>query len=130
MADKMAGKQNMDDLLDDLFAEAKADSAPAPTEDFMARILADAERLQPEAPQVSASPGMAPSRGLFATLFATLGGWQGTGGLVAATMASVWIGFSGADSLTVEGLQAVVSGNTDFYLSDLGGDFSFDLGEG
>ena len=50
--------------------------------------------------------------------------------LVAATMASVWIGFSGAENLTVDGLQAIVSGDTDFYLSDLGGDFSFDFGEG
>lgn len=127
MADKMAGKQNMDDLLDDLFAEAKSDEAAMPSDDFMARVLADAEALQLPAPEVAAPTR---SRGLLQTLFDTIGGWQGTGGLVAATMASVWIGFSGAENLTVDGLQAIVSGDTDFYLSDLGGDFSFDFGEG
>ena len=127
MADKMAGKQNMDDLLDDLFAEARRDQAGAPSDDFMARVLADAEALQPAAPTDAQS---VKSRGLLQVLFDTIGGWQGAGGLVAATMASVWIGFSGAESLTVDGLQAIVSGDTDFYLSDLGGDFSFDFGEG
>lgn len=117
----------MDDLLDDLFAEAKSDAAGAPSEDFMARVLADAEALQPPAPELAES---VKRRGLLQALFDTLGGWQGTGGLVAATMASVWIGFSGAESLTVDSLQAIVSGDTEFYLSDLGGDFSFDFGEG
>lgn len=128
MADKMAKQQNMDDLMDDLFAEAGSDPAAAPTDDFMARILADAEGLQPSAstPELS-SPR---PRNLLQALFDTLGGWQGTGGLVAATMASVWIGFSGAENLTVDGLQAMVSGDTEFYLSDLGGDLSFDFGEG
>lgn len=119
----------MDDLLDDLFAEAKAEAKDSGlvTDDFMARVLADAEALQPVA--VAVAPPVR-SRSLLRAIFDTIGGWQGTGGLVAATMASVWIGFSGADALTVEGLQAIVSGDTDFYLSDLGGDFSFDFGEG
>lgn len=128
MADKMAGKQNMDDLLDDLFAEARRDQSGAPSDDFMARILADAEAMQPAAPPAVANP--VKPRGLLQLIFDTIGGWQGAGGLVAATMASVWIGFSGAENLTVDGLQAIVSGDTDFYLSDLGGDFSFDFGEG
>jgi len=127
MADKMAQDPNMDDLMDSLFAEAKGDAAGVPSDDFMARVLADAEALQPAA--VDLTEPVKP-RGLLQVLFETIGGWQGTGGLVAATMASVWIGFSGADVLSVEGLQAVVSGDTDFYLSDLGGDFSFDFGEG
>ena len=127
MADKMAEQQNMDNLLDDLFAEAKSDTAMIPSDDFMARVLADAETLQPEVVPIAAP---VKPRGLLQSLFDTIGGWQGTGGLVAATMASVWIGFSGAENLTVDGLQAMVSGDTEFYLSDLGGDFSFDIGEG
>jgi len=127
MAEHQADKQNMDDLLDDLFAEAKEDDQARVTDDFMARVLADAEALQP-AP-VFAAPA-AQRRILLQLIFETIGGWQGTGGLVAATMASVWIGFSGTDLLTVEGLQAVVSGDTDFYLSDLGGDFSIEFEEG
>jgi hypothetical protein len=57
-------------------------------------------------------------------LFDTIGGWQGTGGLMAATMASVFIGFSGADALTLDGLQTVLTGDTESYISDFSGGFS------
>lgn len=127
MADNRADEQNMDDLLGDLFAEAKGQDAGLVSDDFMARVLADAEALQPSA-MIAAAP--ARPRGLLQLVFDTVGGWQGTGGLVAATMASVWIGFSGGDLLTVEGLQTVVSGDTDFYLSDLSGDYGLEFGEG
>ncbi len=117
----------MDDPFEDLFAEAKAEGDGLVTDDFLARVLAEAEALQPAMP--SAAPPLQ-SRSLMQVIFDTIGGWQGTGGLVAATMASVWIGFSGADVLSLEDLQTFVSGDTEFYLSDLGGDFSFDFGEG
>lgn len=127
MAEKNTDLSKMDDMLEDLFGAAKSDPAAQPSDQLMARVLTDADALQPAA--VVFGPPVK-QRGLLRGLFETLGGWQGTGGLVAATMASVWIGFSGADALTLEGLQAAVSGDTDFYLTDLGGDFSFDFGEG
>lgn len=124
----MTDKKSMDDLLDDMFAEARTDDTAQPSDDFMARMLAEATALQP--PAVDLAPEPAPRRGLLQLIYDTVGGWQGASGLMAATMASVWIGFSGAETLTVEGLQAVISGDTEYYLSDLGGDFSFDFEEG
>lgn len=117
----------MDDLLDNMFAEARTGDAAQPSDDFMARMLAEAEAHQPPAAIIAPEPAR---RGLWQLIYDTVGGWQGASGLVAATMASVWIGFSGAETLTVEGLQAVISGDTEYYLSDLGGDFSFDFEEG
>lgn len=58
---------------------------------LMARVLADAERAQ----RVDiAAP---PSPGLWAVVRSNLGGWQGLGGLVAATCAGFWIGISPPD---------------------------------
>ncbi|GAA6206908.1 hypothetical protein NBRC116601_02010 [Cognatishimia sp. WU-CL00825] len=128
----MADKNPMDDMLDGLFAEAKADPRAQVDMGLMTRVLDEADRLQPVAPTpASAKPlNSAPRRPLAQVLYDILGGWQGTSGLVAATMASVWIGFSGADSLSVESFQAVISGDAEYYLSDLSGEFSFDSEEG
>ncbi|MDC0736687.1 hypothetical protein N6L24_00200 [Cognatishimia sp. SS12] len=122
----MADKDPMDDMLNNLFEEARGAPDAAPGDDLMARVLADAIALQP----VPAVVADRPRRSLMRAIFDAVGGWQGTSGLVAATMASVWIGFAGTDTLTLEGLQAVVGGDTDYYLSDLGGDFSFTIEEG
>lgn len=124
---RMTDKQSMDDLLDNMFAEARTGDAAQPSDDFKARMLAEAEVHQPPAAIIAPEPAR---RGLWQLIYDTVGGWQGASGLVAATMASVWIGFSGAETLTVEGLQAVISGDTEYYLSDLGGDFSFVFEEG
>lgn len=118
---RMTEKNDMDALLNDLFTEAKSAPDAQVSDDFMARILADAEALQPKPPEVAT----AAQRGFWASLFDTLGGWQGTGGLVAATMASVFVGFSGAEALTVEGLQSVLSGDAESYVSDFSGGFTF-----
>ncbi|WP_370231323.1 hypothetical protein [Cognatishimia sp.] len=117
----MTEKNEMDALLDDLFAEAKEAPEAQVSDDFMARMLAEAEAHQPKPADLAAAP---PARGFWASLFDTLGGWQGTGGLVAATMASVFIGFSGAEALTLDGLQSVITGDTESYLSDFSGGFS------
>lgn len=74
---------------------APARSAPAPSDDLMARILGDAakvsaDRLGP----VLTAPDPAPRRGLIATLIAAIGGWPVLGGMATATMAGVWLGFS------------------------------------
>ena len=124
----MAEKNGKDDFLDDLFAEARNDGAAEVSSDLMMRVLADAEALQPDPEALSVAP--APRRSLIRSFFDALGGWQGTSGLVAATMASVWIGFNGADTLSLDGLQTVISVDADYYLSDLGGDFVFDIEEG
>lgn len=117
----MTEKNDMDALLDDLFSEAKSAPEAQVSDDFMARMLAEAEAHQPKPAELAAPQ---PQRGFWASLFETLGGWQGTGGLVAATMASVFIGFSGAEAFTLDGLQSVITGDTESYLSDFSGGFS------
>lgn len=120
----MTDKHEMDALLDDLFAEAKGDPDAAVSDAFMARMVDEALRHQPQAASLSSTT---PDRGFWASLFDTIGGWQGTGGLMAATMASVFIGFSGAEALTIEGLQTVLGVDTEYYMTDLTG--GFDLTE-
>ncbi len=122
----MTDKDKMDGFLEDLFAEAQTDADAQVSDDFMARMLAEAEAYQPAALE----PVATPQRSLSRALFDTLGGWQGASGLVAATMASVWVGFAGAESLSIDGLQAVLSGDFEFYLLDVGTEFSFELEEG
>lgn len=70
-----------------------ARDAPADVSDaLMARVLADAEGFRPV---------MAPPRqpGIWERLADLVGGWQGMGGLVAATCVGVWIGLSPPDAL-------------------------------
>ncbi len=122
--------KHMDDLLNDLFAEAKTDQSATPSDDFMARMLAQAEAHQPEPAPLAAPVAPEKSRGFLAGLFDMVGGWQGASGLAAATVASVVIGFNGADALTIDGLQTIIAGDADYYLSDLSGDFSFEFDEG
>ena len=87
--------------LDELFAEARQ-VRPVVSLDLMARIMADAAAVQSEriAPIVTATPEQV---GFFAGLWSALGGWGGAGGLAAATMAGLWIGFappSGLESVS------------------------------
>lgn len=73
--------------VDAMLAAAKA-APPAVPDALMARVLADADALQPR----PAAPAVAP--GLWIRLSDAFGGWQGMGGLVAATCAGIWIGWS------------------------------------
>lgn len=81
------------EALEALLDAARAHPPEVP-EALMARVLADADGLQPngDARQV-ARPSV---RERLADL---LGGWQGMGGLVAAACAGVWIGWSPPDAL-------------------------------
>ncbi|EYD75489.1 Dihydroorotate dehydrogenase [Rubellimicrobium mesophilum DSM 19309] len=76
------------DDLENLFSEARA-LRPEPGDDLMARILADAEAVAAERERpvrpVSAGPG-------WRNWLRTLGGWPAVGGLVASTVAGLWIG--------------------------------------
>ena len=101
--------QNEIDLtdLDALFEEAKSQDAP---EDLMARVLEDALAAQP-VPIARVKPG------LRAQIAAVLGGWQGIGGLVAATCAGIWIGITPPANLPV-GLEGIV-GVESFEIDDV-----------
>lgn len=80
-----------DDIaLERLFAAGRA--GPQPTDDFMARILADAAQQAAPLPQ-------APRRrsGVLATLLASIGGWPAAAGMATAAATGVWLGFSSPD---------------------------------
>ncbi len=84
--------------LDDLFAAARR-AAPEPSPGFLARVIADAEAVQEAAEAVPVRRSAAPSGGLMAALRGMFGGWGALGGMLTATVAGIWIGFSGADQL-------------------------------
>ncbi len=72
-------------MIDALLAAAR-EARPEVPEALMARVLADAENAQPRrAP---------PALPIWARIADLVGGWQGMGGLVAATCAGIWIGWS------------------------------------
>ena len=74
--------------LDGLFAETRS-ARPVPGEDLMARILADADAVA--AARERPVPA-APARLAWRDWLVTLGGWPAVGGLVASTVAGLWIG--------------------------------------
>lgn len=83
--------------LDDIFASARRTKV-APSDDFMARILADAEDVSqswaiPEAPQRDTE-----TTNILAVMWSLIGGWAGTGGLAAAAVAGVWLGIAPPDA--------------------------------
>ncbi len=82
--------------LDDLLAEARGlRSEPGP--DLMARILLDAEQVTAELTAVRQVPS---SGGAWRDWLRLLGGWPTVGGLVASTLAGLWIGVAQPASLS------------------------------
>ncbi len=103
-----------DDMLDDIFAEARA-VAPTPSDDLMARVLPDATSPQP----VSAPPRRM-------RLWEMIGGWPALGALVTATVAGVWVGI--APPATVETYAAQLFGE-EISVSLLSDGAFFDTGD-
>lgn len=94
---------------------------PVPPDDLMARVLADAQALQP-AP-VAVAPSVPARRG-WESFVEMIGGWPGIGGLATAGVAGLWIGF--APPVSLETLAAEILGTTEV-INLLG--TSFDLQE-
>lgn len=92
-----------DDKLDALFAQART-AAPEPSVDLMARVLADAEAVQPKS-----AVETAPEGGFWARFMDAIGGWPAASGLAAATVAGVWVGI--APPASVEDLTASLLGD-------------------
>ncbi len=83
----------MDDELEMMFAAAADQPLPA---GLSARILADAEALQPRRatlapPRAPSLAARRPTGGAFG-LLQTIGGWRGATGLTAAMLAGLWVG--------------------------------------
>ena len=77
--------------LDALFAQATNDVGTQPSEAFMTRVVTDALAQQP-------MPQFVPPS-LWEQITSMVGGWQGMGGLVAATCAGFWIGINPPEGL-------------------------------
>jgi hypothetical protein len=74
--------------LDDLFAAARERRAE-PEPGLLARIVADADHVAAERDAPRPAPAMP---GLWRDWMRALGGWPTVGGLVASTLAGLWIG--------------------------------------
>jgi len=115
------------DPLKAYFDAGKA-ARPEPGDALMARIMADADRVQAERAAAPA-PEPTPRRGRLGWLAAALGGWPAMAGLAAATVAGLWIGVSAPAGLT--GIaQEVIAGSDGAYLIDLDPDATFVLADG
>lgn len=113
--------------LNAFFAAAKRDELLEPSSELMARILNDAEAVQATSPRLEVENRS--FRGVWAQFVAVIGGWPSLIGLAAATVASVWIGFSASEVLFSEGVSGLLSQNSDGYLLFLDGEDFFELEE-
>ncbi len=94
------GNEFRDSDLDDLLSGA-TQTVVAPSDDLMARIQADADGVLDEQQAAQSAALSKPRPGIFAGLFASLGGWPAMAGLTTATVAGIWIGYASPDALTV-----------------------------
>jgi hypothetical protein len=92
-----------DDMLDDLFAQARGTS-PVPSDALMARVIADADAIQPRA---VAAPVARP--GLMMRMLDAIGGWPAVSGLAMATVAGIWVGV--APPASVQDVTAAMMGD-------------------
>jgi len=83
-----------DTALEALFADARAETAPS--DDLIARVLADADAVQAGFAEPVAAPP-APTRGWFAEVIASLGGWAGASGVALAGVTGIMLGFYAPD---------------------------------
>lgn len=104
-----------DDMLDDLFSEARK-VRPDPSEALVARVLADAASQPRRA--------IAPKPALIDRLLDMIGGWPAAGGLVAATFSGLWIGV--APPASVEDFTAAMLGEQ-VAVGILSEDIAFDM---
>ncbi len=109
-----------EDMLDDIFAQARA-ATPAPSDDLMARVLTDAEDVQP-----GNLLGAAQRPSLWSRMSDAIGGWPAVSGLAAATVAGVWVGI--APPAQVEDLTASFIGD-EISINLFSTDLAFDAGE-
>lgn len=84
-----------DAFLDRYFAEAKAEDIPD-QDRLMQRVMLDAEAALAVAPRPMPKVERAP---FWAGWLEAIGGWPATGGLVAATVAGLWIGVASPGAL-------------------------------
>jgi hypothetical protein len=104
------------------FEAARADG-PEPSDALMARVLADAEALQPR----PADPPR--GGGAWAEVWRLLGGWPAAAGLAAAGVAGLWIGAAPPEVLA-PGIERLAGGGGAFVLPSPEAGFALALDEG
>lgn len=88
----MVDDSKKEDGLEMFFAEAQADTARNPSNDLMARVLADAADVQAASlEQGAVTP--ATTGGGFTSVLSAIGGWFGASGVVAAGLTGLVMGF-------------------------------------
>lgn len=97
----MKMSKSNDQILDDLFALGQS-KTPQPSDDLMARIMADAQSVQ-------FAPAL-PRRSAWASFFEMIGGWPSVGGLAMAGVTGIWFGV--APPATVSTFAADLIGTT------------------
>ena len=122
----MADKRPLDDSeLDSLFGVAMT-RATAPSDDLVARILADAEA---QVSRVAEVPKVRPE-GFLATILAGIGGWPAAAGLATATVAGLAIGLNAPDTLDTLSVGYFYATDSSYQLEDLLPSYGDLLGEG
>lgn len=112
----------------EVFMAAARAARPDPSDDLMARIMTDAFAAMP-APGGVTHSGV----GLGARVRAIFGGWGSMGGLVATTLAGVWIGFAAPGplaTLTTDVLSATAASASTVDTVELMPEFDDFLSEG
>ncbi len=120
----MIEKDSENKLVDVLLDVAK-DDAPRPSNDLMARVLADAVTTQAGFARV---PPQTPTPPIWHDLFRFLGGWPAMAGLATATVAGVWLGVFPPGFLP-DATDAYLGLDDAVYLIDTDVGLGFDLAE-
>ncbi|TNF23246.1 MAG: hypothetical protein EP318_00725 [Rhodobacteraceae bacterium] len=98
MSEKDREEAFLDALLDDE-RRLRSGADPEVPAGLMARVLADAERVQAGF-VTQALPQPAPRAGLWAQIGAVLGGWPALAGLAAASVCGLWLGLNPPQGLS------------------------------
>ena len=127
----MTKPEDNNEMLDALFAAARTDDRAAARPDLLAKVLADAETLQPSfEPLMRREPSGGQARSsIIAQLMGAVGGWPSLTGLAAATVTGIWVGFSVAPDMLPTGFAEIIGTDTDVYLALLEGDYGDGLEE-
>ena len=121
----MTEKDRDELMLDALFDTARKDARAEASPDLMARVLQDAEDLQP-APPVLTAVAPPPEAGFWRSLVGALGGWPSVAGLSAAAAGGIWIGVVGSTSLIEDGIAvSLLSAGQSGVLLDLDTSYAF-----
>jgi len=102
--------------LEDFFAASK-DAELTPSKELMARVLADASALQPEA---SGLP-LTSKSSAWSGFMDLIGGWPALSGVAAAGVAGIWLGVAPPTSLEQLTSEVMGTSTSVSLLSDFGG---------